>query len=67
MEQPSVVQGEVLPGLSKREILEGQPIEVLLSMKREALNRLSDVEGFVHLVNDVLEGNGYNSFEEERV
>lgn len=66
MERPKAVEGEVLQGLSKREILEAQPVEVLLEMKREALERLSDLEGFVHLVNDVLDGNGYSRFEEEK-
>lgn len=66
MEQPKAVEGEVLPGLDKRAILEAQPVEVLLDMKREALERLSDLEGFVHLVNDVLDGNGYSRFEEEK-
>lgn len=65
MEQPKAVDGEVLPGLSKREILEQQPVEVLLSIKHEALNKISDLESLVHLVNDVLDGNGYTRYEGE--
>lgn len=43
----------------KREVLEAQPVEVLLGYRALLLEKLSDIESDVHLINDVLEGNGY--------
>ena len=47
-----------LPGMSHREILEGQEPAVLIALRAEMLERLSDLETSIHLVNDVL-ANGY--------
>lgn len=45
-------------GMSRREILEGQDPAVLIALRGEMLNRLSDLEKEIHLVNDVLGGMG---------
>lgn len=49
---------EVLPGMSERELLEGMKPAELLDYKAFLLERYSDLERQVHLVNDVLDGYG---------
>lgn len=45
-----------LEGMSRRDILEAQSPAVLTELREQMLNRLSDLETEIHLVNDVLEG-----------
>ena len=49
---------EHFEGMSRRDILEAQEPAVLLGLRGEMLNRLSDLESEIHLVNDVLGGMG---------
>lgn len=49
---------EVLPGMTEREILEGYNPEQLQEYKGFLLERYSDLERQVHLVNDILGGYG---------
>lgn len=49
---------EPLPGFSEREILEGLKPEELLDYKRFLLDKYSQIETQVHMVNDVLAGYG---------
>jgi hypothetical protein len=49
---------EVLPGMTEREILEGYNPEQLHEYKGFLLERYSDLERQVHLVNDILGGYG---------
>jgi len=49
---------EVLPGMTEREILEGYNPEQLREYKGFLLERYSDLERQVHLVNDILGGYG---------
>lgn len=56
-----------LEGLSKRNVLEGQPPEVLVQLKGQILSRISYDEADVHLINDVLDGMGYSRVGDEAV
>ncbi len=56
---------EVLPGMTERQILEGYTPEQLVDYKSFLLEKYSDLERQVHLVNDVLTGYGYTCLEEE--
>jgi len=47
-----------LEGMSKREILEAQEPAVLLDYKKALLEKYSEIESDIHLVNDVLTGYG---------
>ena len=47
-----------LDGMSEREILEGYNPEQLVEYKGFLLERYSDLERQIHLVNDVLDGYG---------
>lgn len=49
----------VLEGMSEREILEGFSPEQLVEYKGFLLEKYSDLERQVHLVNDILDGYGY--------
>lgn len=49
-----------LEGMSEREILEQYSPEQLVEYKSFLLERYSDLERQVHLVNDILDGYGYN-------
>lgn len=49
----------VLEGMSEREILEGYTPEQLVDYKGFLLEKYSDLERQVHLVNDILDGYGY--------
>lgn len=49
----------VLEGMSEREILEGFNPEQLLEYRGFLLEKYSDLERQVHMVNDVLTGYGY--------
>ena len=49
---------EVLPGMTEREILEGYTPEQLVDYKSFLLEKYSDLERQVHLVNDILGGYG---------
>lgn len=53
MEQPPLIE--------KREVLEMQDIATLLGWKALMLAKMSELESEVHLVNDVLDGLGYES------
>lgn len=48
----------VLEGMSEREILEGYDPTQLLEYKGFLLEKYSDLERQVHLVNDILDGYG---------
>ncbi len=50
----------VLEGMSEREILEGYSPEQLVDYKGFLLEKYSDLERQVHLVNDILDGYGYS-------
>ena len=50
----------VLEGMSERDILEGYSPEQLVEYKGFLLEKYSDLERQVHLVNDILDGYGYN-------
>lgn len=47
-----------LDGMSRRQMLEAQAPAVLIALKGEMLDKLSDLESDVHLINDVLLGYG---------
>lgn len=49
----------VLEGMSERDILEGYNPEQLLDYKAFLLEKYSDLERQVHLVNDILGGYGH--------
>ncbi len=49
----------VLEGMSERDILEGYSPEQLLDYKSFLLDKYSDLERQVHLVNDILDGYGH--------
>ena len=49
---------EVLPGMTERDILEGYTPEQLKDYKGFLLDKYSDLERTVHLVNDILGGYG---------
>ena len=49
---------EVLPGMTERDILEGYTPEQLLDYKVFLLDKYSELERTVHLVNDILGGYG---------
>ena len=49
---------EVLPVMTEREILEGYTPEQLLDYKGFLLDKYSELERTVHLVNDILGGYG---------
>ncbi len=51
----------VLEGMSERDILEGYNPEQLLDYKAFLLEKYSDLERQVHLVNDILDGYGHVS------
>lgn len=55
---------ETLPGMSERDLLEGMSPAELVEYKTFLLERYSDLERQVHLVNDVLDGYGYTEQEE---
>lgn len=55
----------VLEGMSEREILEGYSPEQLVDYKGFLLEKYSDLERQVHLVNDILDGYGYTRKEDE--
>jgi len=48
-----------LEGMSEREILEGFSPDQLVEYKGFLLEKYSDLERQVHLVNDILDGYGY--------
>ena len=50
---------EVLPGMTERDILEGYTPEQLKDYKEHLLDKYNAVEQEIHLVNDVLDGYGY--------
>lgn len=52
---------ETLPGMSERDLLEGMSPTELIEYKGFLLERYSDLEQQVHLVNDVLDGYGHES------
>ena len=54
-----------LEGMSERDILEGYSPEQLVEYKGFLLERYSDLERQVHLVNDILYGYGYTRKEDE--
>lgn len=56
---------EVLPGMTERDILEGYTPEQLVDYKGFLLEKYSDLERQVHLVNDIL--GGYGQAEEEEL
>lgn len=47
-----------LEGVSERDILEGYTPEQLVDYKTFLLERYSDIERNIHLVNDILDGYG---------
>ena len=49
----------VIEGASERDILEGYTPEQLADYKAFLLERYSDLERNIHLVNDILDGYGY--------
>lgn len=49
----------VLEGMSERDILEGYTPEQLVDYKTFLLEKYSDIERSVRLVNDILDGYGY--------
>lgn len=49
----------VLEGMSERDILEGYSPEQLVDYKGFLLEKYSDLEKAIHLVNDVLDGYGH--------
>lgn len=51
-EQPSLL------GMERRDILEAQDPAVLIALKRDLLDKMSDLEAAVHEINDVLDGYG---------
>ena len=51
-EQPS------LPGMERRDMLEAQGPAALMALKRDLLEKMSDIEAAVHEINDVLDGYG---------
>ena len=53
----------VLEGMTEREILEGFNPEQLVEYKGFLLEKYSDLERQVHLVNDILGGYGYEENE----
>ena len=52
------------PLIEKREVLEDQGIATLLGYKALLLEKISDCESDVHLINDVLDGMGYEEQED---
>ncbi len=56
-----------LEGMSERDILEGYTPEQLVDYKTFLLEKYSDIERNIHLVNDVLDGYGYTRSEEDNV
>jgi hypothetical protein len=56
-EQESWIQ-PALEGMSERDILEGYSPEQLVDYKGFLLEKYSDLERQVHLVNDILDGYG---------
>lgn len=54
----------VLPGMSEREILESFEPEQLVDYRSFLLEKYSDIERQVHMVNDVLDGYGYTRLED---
>ncbi len=65
-EQESWVQ-PVLEGMSEREILEGYTPEQLVDYKSFLLEKYSDLERQVHLVNDILDGYGVEQEESTNI
>lgn len=55
----------VLEGMSERDILEGYTPEQLEDYKAFLLEKYSDIERNIHLVNDILDG--YGGGEEDNV
>lgn len=58
---------ECLPGMTERDILEGYTPEQLVDYKGFLLDKYSDLERQVHLVNDILDGYGHESLVEDNV
>lgn len=58
MEGKEVYLQPVLPGMSERDILEGYSPEQLVDYKGFLLEKYSDIERQVNLVNSVLDGYG---------
>lgn len=50
-----------LDGMSQREVLEMQEPALLLEYKKALLEKYSDIEAEINLVNDVLDGYGVDS------
>ena len=50
-----------LEGMSQREVLEMQEPALLLEYKKALLEKYSDIEADINLVNDVLDGYGVDS------
>lgn len=57
----------VLEGMSERDILEGYTPEQLVDYKTFLLEKYSDIERNIHLVNDILDGYGYTRIVEDNV
>ncbi len=51
-EQPSLL------GMERRDILEAQDPAVLIALKRDLLDKMSDLEAAVHEINNVIDGYG---------
>lgn len=47
------------PLIEKREVLESQEVAVLIGYRALLLDKLSTIEQNIHLINDVLDGMGY--------
>ena len=58
---------EALPGMTEREILEGYSPEQLVDYKSFLLEKYSDLERQVHLVNDILDGYGVEQEENTQI
>lgn len=58
---------EVLPGMTERDILEGYTPEQLVDYKSFLLEKYSDLERQVHLVNDILDGYGVEQEESTNI
>lgn len=54
-----------IEGMSERDLLEGLSPEQLVDYKSFLLERYSDIEKRIHLVNDVLTGYGYTLLEDD--
>lgn len=59
MERNETRTQPALEGMSERDILEGYTPEQLADYKAFLLEKYSDIERNIHLVNDILDGYGY--------